>query len=183
MTASNHQMTSSGTLQIRSDKRQRPARPNATAVRCHALNSLVERSIADLRLPATIERAVLSPLRFSEEDFHKITVLEARSGSDSTVAIAAWEPLVETGELEDPRILILRCVCVDPSWQGSGIGSSLVESVVQAADDRGVSLILTYAWPSAAAFFARHTFQPVPSDFNLDEPLRPLALRLANGSA
>ncbi len=164
-------------------KPERGAQPTATAIRCHALNGVVERSVRDLRLAPRMERAVLDTLRFSEPDFHNVTVLEARSRTGSTIALAAWEPLVETGEADDPRILMLRCVCVDPDWQECGVGSSLVENVIQTADERGVSLIVTYAWPSAGAFFERHGFRPVPSDRKLSGHFRPLALRLANGSA
>ena len=183
MSAGTFSPNNEGVVASAQAKQHQTERANATAIRCHALNAVVDRAVSDLRLPVREKRAAFDTLRFSEADFHNLTGLEARSRTGSTIALAAWESLVATSDLGDPRILMLRSVCVDPDWQGCGIGNSLVESVVRAADERGTGLIVTYAWPSAGAFFERRGFRHIPSDFNLNGYLRPLALRLANGSA
>lgn len=85
---------------------------------------------------------------------HLATALVARDG-DQVVGCAAIEPYDGAG--------LLRSVAVAQQQRGMGLGVRLTEAAIGLARDRGIRALYLLT-ETAAGFFPRFGFRPVPRD-------------------
>lgn len=90
------------------------------------------------------------------------------------VAIATSGHAIGTARLLDDGH-IGRMAVLAP-WRGRGVGSAMLERLLEAARDRGLPAVLLNAQTHAIAFYARHGFAREGSEF-LDAGIPHVAMR------
>jgi ribosomal protein S18 acetylase RimI-like enzyme len=74
------------------------------------------------------------------------------------LAAVGWERL-ERGHPKDPPHFYLAVLGTDPSAQGRGLGSAVMQGVLEQCDRDGVGAFLESSKESNIAFYARHGFR------------------------
>ena len=123
----------------------RPRSPTAVTLR-RARTSDV-RAIADLVDRYATDRILLAKERVNlYEDVQEFRVAEADGSLVGCGALhVMWEDLAE-----------VRTLAVDPAWRGHGVGSALLEALIEQARELGVRRLFCLTFE--VAFFSRHQF-------------------------
>ncbi|KAI1079512.1 acyl-CoA N-acyltransferase [Whalleya microplaca] len=93
------------------------------------------------------------------EKWRKITA--PPEGADHELYYEFFEGLKRMGEKWDTKNkLVLSIICANPAYQGRGIASALIKSVLDVADTEGIPAYLE-ALPLAAPLYRRHGFTTI----------------------
>jgi len=130
----------------------------ATAADLEALNAVVERAVLSWGLPERVKRLSLPVYRYQHADLSAYQILVAETAFGEIVGVAAWEALVP---LDAPPAVLLHGLYVDPGRHRGGVGTRLLEAVLDAARAAGQEGVLVRAQRDAEGFFAARGFQPV----------------------
>ncbi|KAI1405322.1 hypothetical protein F4819DRAFT_482839 [Hypoxylon fuscum] len=87
--------------------------------------------------------------------------LQAPEGSKEGLYEDFFARLKKMGEKwQTDEKLVLSIICTDPAYHGRGVGSGLIQSVLDVADAEGITTYLE-ALPLAVPLYRRHGFVPV----------------------
>lgn len=136
----------------------------ATQADLPAINQVIESAVMGWDLPERVKRLSLSSYRYDEIDLKHLIMVVAETGAAGIVGVAAWEPAATKDCPAGKTALLLHGLYVEPSAQGCGVGSTLLEAAEQAARMARVDGLLVKAQTDAAGFFTHHGMTALPAE-------------------
>lgn len=141
----------------------------ATTSDLPAINQVIEAAVMTWDLPERVKRLSLPSYRYHELDLKHLIMVVAETDAAGIVGVAAWEPAEAKDCPAGQSGMLLHGLYVDPSAQGSGIGSALFNDAEAAAHIARVDGLLVKAQVDAAGFFtARGMRRMTPGDARRD---------------
>lgn len=128
----------------------------ATEADLDGINAVVTAAVLSWHLPERVKRLSLPVYRYGTADLNALQVAVAETAAGEIVGVAAWEPLDSTG---GPADVLLHGLYVAPRRHGAGIGTRLLEAVLEAVRAAGGRGVMVRAQREAEGFFAARGFQ------------------------
>jgi predicted N-acetyltransferase YhbS len=146
----------------------------ATADDLPAINRVIEAAVMTWELPERVKRLSLPSYRYNEHDLQHLDMVVAETREAGITGVASWEPAADKDCPPGNTGLLLHGLYVDPTAQGVGMGTALLDEAARAARAAGVDGLLVKAQADAVAFFSRRGMQALP----VEDPTRHYANRL-----
>lgn len=154
-------------------KQLRYAIRTAKAEDLSALNEVIEACVMNWNLPERVRRLTVDSFTYKHHDLEHLELVLAEALGGEIIGVAAWESLSKDQLPEDKNGLLLHGLFVAPEHQHRGIGSRLVQAVMNSVRAKGVDGLLVKAQADATGFFHTQGFVNLPvEDATRDYPNR-----------
>lgn len=127
-----------------------------------AINAIVEAAIQTWDLPDRVKRLAMPSYRYDPHDLAHLTLVQAVA-EDKPLAVAAWEPAESTDNPPGRQLLLLHGLYVHPAHWRHGLGRTLIDAALSAADQAGLDGVLVKAQADAEPYFVQQGFLPLPA--------------------
>jgi len=144
-----------------------------------AVNAVVAGAVGSWTLSERVLRQALPSLLYDAVDLDYMNAMVADDAHGDAIGVALWEPAGRQDLPKGARALALHGLYVLPRWQGTGIGTGLLQMVVERAEARAFDGLSVRAWRRAERFFLARGFAPLDSTEPADRYPRRLWLDLA----
>ncbi len=124
-----------------------------------AINQVIERAVKTWKLPERVIRLAMSTYLYTEQDLQHLHIELAENSTAGVIGVAAWEEAAARDCPQGKRGLLLHGLYVEPDWQRSGTGSSLLSAAAAAARENGSDGLLVKAQTDAEDFFRARGLQ------------------------
>ena len=147
----------------------RPAEPDDL----DKVNAVIESCVMGWDLPERVKRLSLSSYQYFPHDLQHLDLLLAIIPGEELAGVAAWE-LAAASELPENREgMLLHGLYVALDNQRRGVGSLLLNAVLEEVRSRNLGGLLVKAQPDAVGFFKTQGFVHLPvGNTDRDYPYR-----------